>query len=393
MRVVGAIAVAAFAVLTLADECSADRAPVQATRDPSPVLGLFSVPAAACSLVAAAGFTVVQTPDLQAEAPADTSAWVPRARSYLDGARRHGLRALVGLPNNWLRQHRTAVVRDAVRALRAHPALLAWHENDLAHNGEMGALQFLDRIIQDEDPAHGLAIEEDLDDDALLSVGRARMLTYYPVTRDSRRSARLQTVSERFPVRDLRVPFWPLLQAFGVDHVRGPAKHELVMPTRAEMQAALASALVAGASGIFFSPYLHPTTFDDRPAGYKNAYGGYRPLPEMSPEAWQSVFDTAQLAKQLLRALAGADPSETLRIARAPRGVEVGRWDTTGGTLVIVSNLSQRSADIELACDDEPSSIEWITTPEHVLSRNGRRLELHLPPMCGLAFIARSPMP
>jgi hypothetical protein len=247
--------------------------------------------------------------------------------------------------------------------------------------------------VRDEDPVHGLIIEEESDEDALLSIGRARMLTYYPVTRDSRRSARLQSVTERFPVRDLRVPFWPVLQAFGADQVRGPAKTELVMPTLAEMQSALASALVGGASGVFFYPFLHPTTFDDRPAGHKNAYGDYRPLPEMAPEAWQSVLETARLARHLLQSLAGADPSEALRIARAPRGVEVGRWDIAGGTLVVVSNLSQRPADVELACDDEPSSIEWITQPEHSLARNGRRLELHLPPTCGLAFIARTPTP
>jgi hypothetical protein len=385
-------AIAAIAVWSASAPAAGARSAPQAPRDPSPIVGLCAVPASACSLVAAAGFTVVQTDELGVEAPVEAAPWVARARAYLDVAHRNGLRVLVALPHNWVRQHRTGVARDAMRALRDHPGLCAWHEGGAI--AEIGALQFLDRIVRDEDPTHGLVLDASVAGDAVLGLGRARLFAYQPVTRDARRSARLQMASERIPMDELRVPFWPVLQAFGVDVVRGPAKHDLVMPTRTEMEASLASALVAGGRGVFFAPFLHPSAYGDHAAADGGrGYGDYRPLPELAPEAWESVVATARLASRLLQALAGADRSETVRVARAPRGVEVGRWDTSGGTLVVIANLSRRPANIELACDDVPGTIQWLTAPEHALQRDGRRLEMLVPATSGVAFLVRAAAP
>jgi len=387
--------VAAIALAWASASAAAARgAQVPPARDPSPLLGLYAVPASACSLVAANGFTVVQSSDLGTEAPVDVAPWAVRARSYLDTAHRYGLRVLLELPVNWVQHQRTSAVRDAVRALGAHPALCAWHDGRNATARDAEALRFLDRIVRDEDPAHGLAVDASLAGDATLGIGRVRLFAYEPVTRDSRRSSRLQTASERIPIDELRVPFWVVLQAFGADLVRGPAKHELLMPTRNEMETALASALVAGARGILFAPFLHPSVYGDHAGpGGKRGYGDPRPLPELAPEAWESVLSTSRLAARLSQALAGADRSETLRVARAPRGVEVGRWDTGGGALVVIANVGRRAANVELVCDDAPGAIEWLTTPEHTLQRDGRRLELLVPPASGLAFMIRAATP
>lgn len=358
--------------------------------DPRLVLGLYSVPASACSLVAAAGFTIIQSYDFENDADADAPRFVGRARAYLDAAQRHGLRVLLGLPRNWIREGKKTVLRDAIRGLREHPAVLAWYEDEIAQDGDAGAVLDLDSLVREHDPLHGLVIEEGRADKALRGVGRTRMFTYYPVSRDSRHSARLQTCAERFPVEDLEVPFWPVLQAFGVDLIEGPARHELMIPTRGELEGSLCSALIAGARGLYFYPYLHPTTF----AAGKNArgswgYGNYKPLPVVAPELWATVCGGVRIATPLLDRLSGAHPSQALRIGRAPRGVEVGRWDTADGILVVVANLSRTSCGVELVCDAPAGDLEWITSPEHGVKRDGTRLTLLVPGPSGVAFVIR----
>lgn len=361
-----------------------------AAPDPRLVIGLLAVPADACSLVAAAGFTVVQAPEAESDSGADPVRFIANARGYLDAAQRRGLRVLLGLPRNWIHERKKDPLRDAVQALRSHPALLAWYEEDVAQNGDAGAVADLDRIVRDHDPLHGLIIAEGRPDKALRGLSRARMFTYFPVSQDSRHSARLQSCSERFPVEDLDVPFWPVLQAFGVDLISGPARQELMTPARGELEASLCSALIAGARGLFVAPYLHPTTSGDGKGGRGGStYGNYKPLPVIAPGLWATVCGGVQIATPLLDRLAGAHASQALRIGRAPRGVEVGRWDTADGILVVIANLSRTSCGVELVCDAPAGGLEWITSPEHGVKRDGTRLTLLVPGPSGVAFVIR----
>jgi len=364
----------------------AHAAPLATASDPRQAIGLYAVPASACSLVAASGFTIIHSYDFELETSADATRYVQRARAYLDNAHHWGLRVLLGLPREWLHDGRKTLIRDSVRTLRDHPALLAWYEDERAEEGDLDAVLLAATVVAAEDPVHGFVIEEGKTDNALLAVGRVRMFTYYPVSRDSRRSPRLKTCSERFPVDGLKVPFWPVLQAFGVDLIRGPARHDLLSPTHPELEATLCSALVAGARGVFFYPYLHATTYDAH-RGPNGSYGDYRPLPEIAPALWGAVRDCAGLASRLFDLLAGAQPSQTLRIARAPRGVEVGRWDTANGTLVIVANLATTASQLELSCKTPAGKLDWITAPEHGVVRDGDRLTLLVPPTSGMAFV------
>ena len=380
----------ALAVTLVLGGTLAARPGAAAAPDPRLVLGLYSVPAAACSLAAAAGFTVVHSYDFEKDSAESPAQFIARARTYLDAAERHGLRVALGLPRNWVHERRKGDLRDAIRGLREHPALLAWYEDEIAQSGDLEAVLELDRVVRDNDLLHGLVIEEGRPDKALRGAGRARMFTYYPVSKDSRHSSSLQSCSERFPVEELDVPFWPVLQAFGADLVAGPARHELLTPTRGELEGSLCSALIAGARGLFFYPYLHPTTFDgNKSARGAWAYGNYKPLPAIAPELWKNVLGCVQLAKPLLDHLAGAHPSQALRIGRAPRGVEVGRWDTADGTLVVIANLSRTAGNVELVCDAPAGELQWITSPEHGVERHGTRLTLLVPGPSGLAFVVK----
>jgi hypothetical protein len=303
------------------------------------VLGMYSVPAEACSLVAAAGFTTIHTYDLENRTYANAEEYCDAAGRYLDTALRHDLKVLVGVPRTWLVQRREQRLRVAIRTLRHHPALLAWYEEEIAQGGDIGAVGFLDRIVQQEDPEHGLVIEEARLDRRLLTIGRARMFTYYPVTPTSRIRRRLQPLPARFPVWQLERPFWPALQAFGQDSMVGLDKPRWVLPRRLELRYSLYSAMVAGAQGVFFYPYFQATVFDEK---LKSAgewpYKNYRPLPEFAPKLWRDVCATANEAAVLLELTSRGIPSKMFDCSLFPDFIESQEWSIPDGLLLLLAN-------------------------------------------------------
>jgi hypothetical protein len=305
----------------------------------APPVGLYGVPAAACSIAATAGFSVVQNYDLEVGSYADSAAFVAAARAYLDAAARSSLQVLVGVPRAWLRERRETELRQVIRSLRAHPAVLGWYEDEIAEGGDLASVQFLSEVVGAEDPLHGLIIEEGNSDRRLLGIGRARMFTYYPVTESNRNAGRLPTLPQRLAVDSLRTPFWPVLQAFGRDLITGPAVHNLLAPRSDELRFSLCSALVHGAQGIFFYPYMHATIYSaQKAAAGQFAYTGYRPLPEVAPQLWKSVCENAALARRLLELVRDAAPAEGLKLAGVPSAVEWRAWQTTQGVLVVIAN-------------------------------------------------------
>jgi hypothetical protein len=305
-----------------------------------------------------------------------------QARAYLDTAAAHSLRVLLGVPRVWLRDRRDADLRHALRALRAHPAILAWYEDEIAEGGDLASVQFLAALVQSEDPAHGLIIEEGKPDPQLLSIGRVRMFTYYPVTSKARAAGRLQTLAERLPVDGLRTPFWPVLQLFGRDLVHGPAVHDLLAPQPAELRFSLCSALVHGARGFFFYPYLHATTYSAAKAATGQfAYSDYRPIPELSPPLWKSMRDCLALGACVLVLTQNAAPADTLDLSGAPAGIESRAWQASRGVLAVVANAAYTSCTVRWRVPAGTTQACLLTgsstdTPQRIA--NGT-LELHVP--------------
>jgi hypothetical protein len=199
-------------------------------------------------------------------------------------------------------------------------------------------------------------IEESLRDERLLPLARARMFTYYPATQSARKAGRLQTLSERFPVRTLAVPFWPVLQAFGRDLIAGSPHPDLVAPTSNELRFSLMSALMAGARGVFFYPYMHATRYDAAKAAGGWAYVDYRPLPQLAPGLWRSVLDTRAAAAELLDLLRTAAPDSSVS-ATLPPAVEMRSWKTNRGLLILVANATYEPQRIGLRVEPEKGRV------------------------------------
>jgi hypothetical protein len=222
-------------------------------------------------------------------------------------------------------------------------------------------VQFFDKCVQAEDAIHGLVIEEAPHDPRLLTIGRARMFTYYPITDGSRRLRRLRTLSEHFGVAGLHVPFWPVLQAFGRDLVTGPVKYDLRVPTRDELQFTLCSALADGAQGIFFYPYVHPTIYDAaKAANGKFAYGSYRPLPEIAPQLWSAVLECGALANQVLGLVRDGTRKHDLLVPDLPGDMTLAQWETSRGTLVLLANTSYDRRSVMLHAPRVPLRVQFL---------------------------------
>ncbi len=361
-RLKRALAIAGFLTWLLPTNSGATEAVGEtAGKDARILLGLYGVPAEECSLVASLGFTVVHTFTLQAGSYQTSSEYVAAARTYLDQAHRHGLRVLTGLPRHWLREKRETATRDAIRALRDHPALLAWYEEENAQQGHKSAALFAHAIVQEEDPQRGLVLSEAVRDRDLADVGRARVFTYYAVTPRARRSRQLQKLEERFPVGELGVPFWPVLQCYADELVEGYDKPRFLVPRREELRYTLHSALIAGAEAILFYPFLHATRFDrERHERGQWGFTDYKTLPEIAPELWHAVCATTEEARVLLSLLRGARRLDARRMLRVPRSVEVGTWETRDGLLVLFANRRRTPESFEVRVPPRTTSYQQL---------------------------------
>jgi hypothetical protein len=315
----------------------------------SPVLGLYGVESNSLADVAAAGFNVVHSYTFETGtfvAPADYSAAVT---AYLDSAQAHGLRVLVGVPRAWILARDTVRMRAAVEALRHHPAIFAWYEEELGQQGHVDEVETLRDVIERSDPEHGLIIEENRRRSELLDVGRARMFTYYPISEATRKRKRIPSLANRFPTQKLRIPFFPVLQAYGQDMIAESPTNDLVMPTRQELQYCLYSAVVHDAAGVFFYTYRHPTRLDAkrRKAG-KWAYTDYAVLPSVSPKGWDGVLGTLAEARFLLPRVAGCHrPVQPVRVSEGAR-VESGQWGNSSENVVVLANGRYESRSVIL---------------------------------------------
>jgi hypothetical protein len=373
-----------FGLLTLGFAFPVQAVGLTESGEPEVVIGLLSVPSTACSIAAAAGFTVIHSYEFEVSAFQGSAEFIHRARKYLDEAQEHGLRVLLGLPRSWVHRREATPILESIHALRAHPALAMWYEEELAQSGFPAAVAFLDSLVTQGDPGRGLAIEEALRSDSLSRIGIVRMFTYYPATATARAQGKLVSLRQRFPVETLATDFWPVLQAYGADLVRDFPQPRILTPTRQELRYSLYSSLIAGATGFAFYPYLHPTEYD---AAAKQrgawAFKRYRPLDRLRPGHWRNVVETASSARTLLQLIQRSLQSTILNALCSD--CEARSWTLPGGRLMIVAIPGFQEATVTL--DSLTSSLYRIEADGfHPLPATGPALKLDLTGPGGIAI-------
>lgn len=236
---------------------------------------------------------------------------VESAIKFMDGCQRMGIFMVTGLPNRYMTAKDPEGLREAIRKVRNHPALLGYYFPDEPSPSREGLApaDFAKyyQIMLEEDPYHPVMTtlcEPELTDDYAPSLDLI-LLDPYPVTRSPRP---LTMVSDwLLRARELvadRKPVWFVPQTFGGDVIEGcPASYSWLTPSPEQERCMIYLGLAVGAQGLL--PYCyHVYTGHDAKLKEEGKWpwtlGGY--LPEKQPALWASL---AQVGREL-QALAPA---------------------------------------------------------------------------------------
>ncbi|MHB8995372.1 MAG: hypothetical protein ACYC63_09010 [Armatimonadota bacterium] len=236
---------------------------------------------------------------------------VESATKFMDGCQRMGMFMVTGLPNRYMTAKDPEGLREAIRKIRNHPALLGYYFPDEPSPSREGLApeDFAKyyQIMLEEDPYHPVMTtlcQPELTDDYAPSLDLI-LLDPYPVTKSPRP---LTMVSDwLLRARELvadRKPVWFVPQTFGGDVIEGcPASYSWLTPSPEQERCMIYLGLAVGAQGLL--PYCyHVYTGHDAKLKEEGKWpwtlGGY--LPEKQPALWASL---AQVGTEL-QALAPA---------------------------------------------------------------------------------------
>jgi hypothetical protein len=232
---------------------------------------------------------------------------VESATKFMDGCQRMGMFMVTGLPNRFMTGNDPEGLREAVRKVRNHPALLGYYFPDEPSPSREGSspadfAKFY-QIMLEEDPYHPVMTtlcEPELTDEYAPSLDLI-LLDPYPVTKSPRP---LTMVSDwMLRARELvadRKPVWFVPQTFGGDVIVGcPDSYSWLTPTPEQERCMIYLGLAAGAQGLLPYCYHVYTGYDAKlkeEGKWPWVLGGY--LPEKQPVLWGSL---AQVGTELQR--------------------------------------------------------------------------------------------
>ena len=235
--------------------------------------------------IAKAGYTAAQTYDSNPQ----------RCKEWLDDCQRLGLMGMVSVPRPFVDKFDEAKLRDAIRTVKNHPALLAYYLFDEPSpskpNQTPADLQRVYDVVADEDPYHPIGVcicvpklfgtyvncYDMVMPDPYPLVKARRPLTWVSDWMDTARGA-----------IDDRKPVWVVPQAFGWDIIKDiPDPERYRTPTPAQERAMTYLALTHGARAVMYYCYHVYTGYDaaKKKAGlHPYKLGGY--LPDQQPTLW-----------------------------------------------------------------------------------------------------------
>lgn len=231
---------------------------------------------------------------------------------YLDGLQTLGMYGCIGLPETFVNKGTTEGLREAVRQVKSHPALLGYYLVDEPTPNKPGQtpkdLQAYYDIIADEDPYHPVMTtfyEPEFADDFENCVD-ILMFDPYPVKTNQ---LPLTMVSQFIlRARELtgdRKPVFLVPQAFGWEIIEGlQPPYPYTTPTPEEARCMSYLGLATGAQGLVYYCWHVYTKFDQKAKDegkWPWVLGGY--LPEKQPALWGALEKVGEDLKLLAPAL------------------------------------------------------------------------------------------
>ncbi len=250
---------------------------------------------------------------------------VESCRKWLDRCRQLGLLGIVSVPNPFVAAFDEAALRRAIRAVKEHPALLAYYLFDEPYPSTPGAtpaeLKRAYDVVADEDPYHPIGVCLNVPDftDDYIDCYDVVLPDPYPLVK---RVQPLTLVSDNLAETRRALagtkPIWVVPQAFGSDVVEGigdPEQYRTPTPDQERCMTYLA--LTQGVQGVVYYCYHVYTRYDAAKAKageWPYVLGGH--LPDQQPKLWGALVGLGAEMKHLGPALLrpGAESGRTKQV-------------------------------------------------------------------------------
>ncbi len=278
-------------------------------------------------------------------------------RKWLDLCQRLGLWGIVHLPRPFVDKFDEDKLREAIRVVKNHPALLAYYLIDEPSpsqaNEKPGDLKRVYDVLCDEDPYHPvtICINVPANEALYLDCYDVVMIDVYPVTFSPRP---LTDIADRmdhaWKSTAGRKPVWFIPQTFGYDVVEGLDRDPTwLTPTPAQERVMQYLSLAHGARGSIAYCYHVYTGYDAeaKKAGkWPWKLGGY--LPEKQPALWGSLVDLGADYRALQQALVQPQWATT---SLADGKLHVGWYYGAGGKawLLVVNADEQQTVEADVS--------------------------------------------
>ncbi len=317
-------------------------------------------------------------------------------KRWLDLCQQAGLWGIVHIPRTFIDKFDEPALRQAIRVVKNHPALLGYYLIDEPSPTRGHTVEKLKRVydvLADEDPYHPVVICINIPANERLYIDcyDVLMIDVYPV-REARQ--RLAYIAERmdhaWQAVEGRKPVWFIPQTFGYDVVEGLERKTYLTPTPEEEFCMQYLALTHMARGMMAYCYHVYTRYDPerRKRGlWPWVLGGY--LPDKQPVLWRALERLGSEYKQFEGAL--MDPQPACRVL----GPIHAAWFRDGRRVwLLVANADEQKPArgvMPAAPDGWPAPraiIQCLRSADCAVSLRGQNLVLSLPPIgtCAIAF-------
>lgn len=311
------------------------------------------------------------------------------SREQMDLAERYGVKVIYSIKDwyyghrgcpNWIEsiEEEEPAVRQRVRDIRDHPALLAWYLNDELPLRFMPQLNAHQRFVAEEDPHHPTWV-------VLYQVNTVRKYLKsldvigsdpYPIGRTgdlNRASLAADWTQITYDQVYRARPMWQVPQAFNWANYRqrdagwDPANFR--SPRKAELRSMTWQCITEGARGIIFYSWYDLRRNPDMPF----------------EESWDNLEDVAAELDRFAPILLSVERAPNIRIESATSR-EAPTWlhaivrKANGKVYIFTANDGDGDGTVRFVLPEQPKSVREVTEDAHVKS-NGTCFEVKSEPL------------
>lgn len=322
---------------------------------------------------------------------------VASCKRWLDDCQRLGLLGMVSIPHPFVGRFDETRLREALRTVKHHQALLGYYlfdEPGVGKSGETPAeLKRVYDVVADEDPYHpvGVCINVPEFTDDYADCYDVVMPDPYPLLKTLRP---LTEVSERVEgTREMladRKPVWVVPQAFGWDVIQGIDDPEQYRTPTAEQERCMTYlALVHGVRGVMYYCYHVYTRYDaekKKAGGWPYVLGGY--LPDQQPKLWAALAGLGSELKLLAAAL--TQPATQVGVTGSVHWrLSPGSKDA-GGWLLAVNADETKAASVTIPLQGREAKAAKVLFGPGSATVAVKGVKVDLPPMGTVAAIVKA---